>query len=129
MLERPVYFRIAAAHYAEISDQMRSGLRTGLGHSRLSEPAAIPAMSAMLPKRKANSAWTLLPAVFAMRPAKARGVALVIPRLHEARKNAVEAVKTVADRYAANVLPIIREAQKAGARTLRGQRHRAGRNR
>jgi Recombinase len=30
----------------------------------------------------------------------------------------VEAVKTEADRYAANVLPI-REAQKAGARTLR----------
>jgi Recombinase len=41
------------------------------------------------------------------------------PRLHEARKNAVGAVKSEADRYAANVLPIIREAQKAGARTLR----------
>jgi hypothetical protein len=41
------------------------------------------------------------------------------PRLHEARKNAVGAVKAEADRYAANVLPIIREAQKAGARTLR----------
>jgi hypothetical protein len=33
-------------------------------------------------------------------------------------KSAVEAVKTEADRYAAKVLPIIREAQKAGARTL-----------
>ena len=31
----------------------------------------------------------------------------------------MEAVKTEADRYAANVLPIIREAQKAGATTLR----------
>jgi hypothetical protein len=41
------------------------------------------------------------------------------PRLHVARKSAVEAVKTEADRYAANVLPIIREAQKAGASTLR----------
>ena len=41
------------------------------------------------------------------------------PRLHVARKNAVEAVKAEADKYAANVLPIIREAQKAGARTLR----------
>jgi hypothetical protein len=30
----------------------------------------------------------------------------------------VEAVKAEADRYAANVLPIIREAQKAGASTL-----------
>ena len=36
-----------------------------------------------------------------------------------ARRSAVEAVKSQADRYAANVLPIIREAQKAGARTLR----------
>jgi hypothetical protein len=29
------------------------------------------------------------------------------------RKSAVDAVKSEADRYAANVLPIIREAQKA----------------
>ena len=36
-----------------------------------------------------------------------------------ARKNAMDAVKSEADRYAANVLPIIREARKAGARTLR----------
>jgi hypothetical protein len=36
-----------------------------------------------------------------------------------ARKGAVDAVKVEADRFAANVLPIIREAQKAGARTLR----------
>jgi Recombinase len=45
--------------------------------------------------------------------------ALGNPRLHVARKSAVDAVKVEADRYAANVLPIIREAQKAGARTLR----------
>jgi hypothetical protein len=31
----------------------------------------------------------------------------------------VDTVKAEADRFAANVLPIIREAQKAGARTLR----------
>lgn len=31
----------------------------------------------------------------------------------------MEAVKAEAERYAANVLPIIREAQKAGASTLR----------
>jgi hypothetical protein len=36
-----------------------------------------------------------------------------------ARKTALDAVKAEADRYAANVLPIIREAQRAGARTLR----------
>jgi DNA invertase Pin-like site-specific DNA recombinase len=55
----------------------------------------------------------------ALSAAKARGVTLGNPMLHVARKSAVEAVKTEADRYAANVLPIIREAQKAGARTLR----------
>lgn len=55
----------------------------------------------------------------ALSAAKARGVTLGNPRLHEARVNAVVAVSTEADRFAANVLPIIREAQKAGARTLR----------
>jgi hypothetical protein len=46
-------------------------------------------------------------------------VALGNPKLHVARKGAVDAAKAEADRFAANVLPIIREAQKAGARTLR----------
>ena len=55
----------------------------------------------------------------ALSAAKARGVSLGNPKLAMARKSAVEAVKTEADRYAANVLPIIREAQKAGASTLR----------
>ena len=54
----------------------------------------------------------------ALSAAKARGVTLGNPKLHVARKSAVEAVKAEADRYAANVLPIIREAQKAGASTL-----------
>jgi DNA invertase Pin-like site-specific DNA recombinase len=55
----------------------------------------------------------------ALSAAKARGVTLGNPKLHMARRNAIEAVKTEADRYAANVLPIIREAQRAGASTLR----------
>ncbi|KJC55618.1 resolvase [Bradyrhizobium sp. LTSP849] len=55
----------------------------------------------------------------ALAAAKARGITLGNPRLHMARKGAVEAVKAEADRYAANVLPIIREAQKAGASTFR----------
>jgi hypothetical protein len=46
-------------------------------------------------------------------------VTLGNPKLHVARKGAVDVVKAEADRFAANVLPIIREAQKAGARTLR----------
>ena len=55
----------------------------------------------------------------ALSAAKARGVTLGNPRLHQARKSAVEAVTAEADRFAANVLPIIREAQKAGATSLR----------
>jgi DNA invertase Pin-like site-specific DNA recombinase len=55
----------------------------------------------------------------ALAAAKARGVTLGNPKLHAARKNAIAVVKAEADRYAANVLPIIREAQKAGATTLR----------
>jgi DNA invertase Pin-like site-specific DNA recombinase len=55
----------------------------------------------------------------ALAAAKARGVALGSPKLHLAREAAAVAVKAEADRHAANVLPIIKEAQRAGARTLR----------
>lgn len=55
----------------------------------------------------------------ALAAAKARGVTLGGPKLSQARKSAVEAIKAEADRHAANVVPIIREAQKAGATTLR----------
>ncbi len=55
----------------------------------------------------------------ALAAAKARGATLGNPRLHVARKNAIAVVKAEADRYAANILPIIQEAQKAGATTLR----------
>jgi DNA invertase Pin-like site-specific DNA recombinase len=55
----------------------------------------------------------------ALSAAKARGVTRGNPKLHMARKGAMDAVKAEADRFAANVLPIIRETQKAGARTLR----------
>jgi DNA invertase Pin-like site-specific DNA recombinase len=55
----------------------------------------------------------------ALAAAKARGIALGSPKLHVARESAVASIKAEADRHAANVLPIIREAQKAGATTLR----------
>jgi DNA invertase Pin-like site-specific DNA recombinase len=55
----------------------------------------------------------------ALAAAKARGVTLGGPKLHVARRNAQVAITAEADRHAANVLPIIREAQKAGATTLR----------
>ena len=48
-----------------------------------------------------------------------RRVCVGNPRLHAAHKSAVDAVKSEADRYAANVLPIIREIQRAGATSLR----------
>jgi recombinase len=41
------------------------------------------------------------------------------PRLAKARKAAAEAITADADQHAANVLPIIREVQRAGARSLR----------
>jgi DNA invertase Pin-like site-specific DNA recombinase len=55
----------------------------------------------------------------ALAAAKARGTTLGNPRLHVARENAAVVVSAKADSFAANVLPNIREAQKAGARTLR----------
>jgi DNA invertase Pin-like site-specific DNA recombinase len=55
----------------------------------------------------------------ALAAAKARGVVLGSPKLAQARKSAMASIKTGADQHAANILPIIREAQKAGATTLR----------
>jgi DNA invertase Pin-like site-specific DNA recombinase len=55
----------------------------------------------------------------ALAAAKARGVRLGGPKLPQARESAHAAIKANADKYAANVLPIIREAQRHGAATLR----------
>lgn len=55
----------------------------------------------------------------ALAAAQARGVTLGSPKLAQARESAVAAIKASADQHAANVLPIIKEAQKAGATTLR----------
>jgi DNA invertase Pin-like site-specific DNA recombinase len=55
----------------------------------------------------------------ALAAAKARGVILGSPKLSKARKSAVASIKAGADQHAANILPIIREAQKAGATSLR----------
>jgi DNA invertase Pin-like site-specific DNA recombinase len=55
----------------------------------------------------------------ALAAAKARGVTLGGPKLHEARVAAQVAIKTNADQHAAYVLPMIRAAQKHGATSLR----------
>lgn len=55
----------------------------------------------------------------ALAAAKARGVTLGSPKLAQARESALASIKAGADQHASNVLPIIREAQKAGATTLR----------
>lgn len=59
----------------------------------------------------------------ALAAAKARGVKLGNPKLAATRASAVIAAtvstKAIADRHAATVMPIIREAQRAGATTLR----------
>jgi DNA invertase Pin-like site-specific DNA recombinase len=54
----------------------------------------------------------------ALARAKARGVKLGGPKLAEAREAALASVKALADRNAANVLPVIHEIQKAGGRSL-----------
>ena len=55
----------------------------------------------------------------ALGAAKARGVVLGGPKLPEARVAAQASIKSAADHHAANVLPIINEVRRAGARTLR----------
>ena len=56
----------------------------------------------------------------ALQAAKARGVVLGNPKLDAVRDRAVASVKADADRFAKNVVPIIREIQSAGARSHRG---------
>jgi DNA invertase Pin-like site-specific DNA recombinase len=50
----------------------------------------------------------------ALAAAKARGTRLGNPRLAEAAERAVESLKAAAGQFAANVLPVIRELQRAG---------------
>jgi DNA invertase Pin-like site-specific DNA recombinase len=54
----------------------------------------------------------------ALAAAKARGTILGSPKLAQARKSAIATVKAAADQHAANVLPVIREIQRTGARSL-----------
>jgi DNA invertase Pin-like site-specific DNA recombinase len=56
----------------------------------------------------------------ALAAAKARGKKLGNPKLAEARKRAVQGNKSAAARYAANVLPVIREIRASGVQSLRG---------
>jgi DNA invertase Pin-like site-specific DNA recombinase len=55
----------------------------------------------------------------ALAVARARGTVLGNPRLAEARAKTMAARAANADAFAASVEPVIREAQRAGARTLR----------
>lgn len=54
----------------------------------------------------------------ALAAAKARGVILGGPKLNAARKRAIASIKGAADKHAANVLPVIRDVQRAGAKSL-----------
>ena len=54
----------------------------------------------------------------ALAAAKARGVKLGGPKLAQAREAAAESIKVLADRHAANVLPVIREIQRTGTTSL-----------
>jgi DNA invertase Pin-like site-specific DNA recombinase len=56
----------------------------------------------------------------ALQAAKARGKKLGNPKLAAARESAIEGNRAAASRYAANVLPVIREIQASGITSLRG---------
>jgi DNA invertase Pin-like site-specific DNA recombinase len=55
----------------------------------------------------------------ALKAAKKRGVRLGNPQIAKAQTIGAARVKAEADRFAASVLPFIREAQRAGAKSLR----------
>jgi DNA invertase Pin-like site-specific DNA recombinase len=54
----------------------------------------------------------------ALKAAKARGKRLGNPKLSEARRHATAARKKSADRFSTNVLPVIREIQRSGIKSL-----------
>jgi len=56
----------------------------------------------------------------ALQAAKARGKRLGNPKLSDARRHAEAAKKEIADRYSANILPLIREIRGTGVKSLRG---------
>jgi hypothetical protein len=51
---------------------------------------------------------------------EARGKRLGNPKLADARRHAAAARRERADRYSANVLPVIQEIQRSGIKSLRG---------
>jgi DNA invertase Pin-like site-specific DNA recombinase len=56
----------------------------------------------------------------ALKAAKARGKRLGNPRLSAARRKAAVARKQRADEYSANLIPVIRDIQESGVKSLRG---------
>ena len=56
----------------------------------------------------------------ALKAAKARGVVLGNPKLDDVRGRAVVSLKADADRFAANILPIIRKIEASGVTSHRG---------
>jgi DNA invertase Pin-like site-specific DNA recombinase len=56
----------------------------------------------------------------ALKAAKARGQRLGNPKLSDARRHATAARKESADRFSTKVLPVIREIQRSGIKSLRG---------
>ena len=79
------------------------------------DPFVLHLFAALAEKERAMIATRTKAALAA---AKARGVKLGGPKLAEARDMAAASIKALADRHAANVLPIIRKIQRAGATSL-----------
>ena len=79
------------------------------------DPFVLHLFAALAEKERAMIATRTKAALAA---AKARGVTLGNPKLAKARKRAVASIKAAADHNASNVLPVIREIQRAGAMSL-----------
>jgi DNA invertase Pin-like site-specific DNA recombinase len=79
------------------------------------DPFILHLFAALAEKERAMIATRTKAALVA---ARARGVTLGGPKLAEARVAAAASIKALADRHAANVLPVIREIRHAGATSL-----------
>ena len=81
-----------------------------------SKPRRAKSQASALCSRLAISARTKA----ALAAARARGVKLGGPKLRQAQRHGVASNKAKADRFAANVLPVIEQIKATGVTSLRG---------
>ena len=101
---------------AFISKLMESGVEFTAADTPFANKLTIHILAAVAEhEREAISARTKA----ALAAAKARGVKLGGPKLKQAQRRGVASNKANADRFAANVLPIVQQIKASGATSLR----------